>query len=147
MEVKISIPDNQFEDILKNEINSLTKEQLSEIVQNGIKEYMFSDEGKKLIIDKFLTKSTSYYSSNMEIQPWIENMLKESLMTTSLSNDIKEVGDSMVSYLKENHKKILENVFLNIIYQNVNNSLFNNNDFQQNMKCVINQVLYENRNE
>ena len=145
MDIKITIPDNQFEDILKNEINSLTKEQLSEIVQNGIKEYMLSDDGKKLIVDKFLTKSTSYYSSNTEIQPWIANMLKESLMTTSLSNDIKEVGDFMVSYLKENHKKILENVFLNIIYQNVNNSLFNNSDFHHNMKCVINQVLCENR--
>ena len=146
MEVKITIPDNQFEDILKNEINSLTKEQLSEIVQNGIKEYMFSDEGKKLIIDKFLTKSTSYYSSNTEIQPWIANMLKESLMTTSLSNDIKEVGDFMVSYLKENHKKILENVFLDIIYQNVNNSLFKNHDFHENMRVAINHVMYENRN-
>ena len=147
MDIKITIPDNQFEDILKNEINSLTKEQLSVIVQNGIKEYMLSDDGKKLITNKFLTKSSSYYSSDTVIQPWVENMLKESLMTTSLSNDIKEVGDFMVSYLKENHKKILENMFLNIIYQNVNNSLFNNYDFQQNMKCAINQVLYENRNE
>ena len=142
MEVKITIPDNQFEDILKNEINSLTKEQLSEIIQNGIKEYMFSDDGKKLIIDKFLT----YYSSNTEIQPWIANMLKESLMTTSLSNDIKEIGDFMVSYLKENHKKILENVFLDIIYQNVNKSLFNNSDFHENMRVAINRVMYENRN-
>ena len=144
MDIKITIPDNQFDDILKNEINSLTKEQLSEIVQTGIKEYMFSDEGKKLIVDKFLTKQ-GYYSSTLHPQPWIENVLIESLKTSSLPNDLKEVGDLMVSYLKENHKIILENMLLNIINNNFTYSLFNNPSFQDNLRNNINYIIYTNR--
>lgn len=147
MDIKITIPDNQFEDILKNEINSLTKEQLSEIVQSGIKEYMFSEDGKNLILDKFLTKSGYYSSSSLEPQPWIVNILKESLNASSLPNDLKEVGDLMVSHLKENHKAVIENMFLNIINDSFKHKLFNDIYFQENIKNAVRFVMDENRNK
>ena len=146
MDIKITIPDNQFEDILKNEINSLTKEQLSEIVQSGIKEYIFSEDGKKLILDKFLTKQ-GYYSSSLEPQPWIVNILKESLNASSLPNDLKEVGDLMVSHLKENHKAVIENMFLNIINDSFKHMLFNDIYFHENIKNAVRFVMDENRNK
>lgn len=144
MELKIEISDQQFEDVIKNNLSAITNEQLSLVITKGIEEYLQSDKGIKLIEDYFLIESNNsgYYGyQKKELNNNMKTLLSQLLKETSLNDDIKKIGDKMCSLLNENYKDILIATLSNILISSINRDLWGNIDFNTNLQMTINQCI------
>lgn len=101
MELKIEISDQQFEDVIKNNLSAITNEQLSLVITKGIEEYLQSDKGIKLIEDYFLIESNNsgYYGyQKKELNNNMKTLLSQLLKETSLNDDIKKLEIKCAHY-------------------------------------------------
>lgn len=144
MELKIEISDQQFEDVIKNNLSAITNEQLSLVITKGIEEYLQSDKGIKLIEDYFLIESNNsgYYGyQKKELNNNMKTLLSQLLKETSLNDDIKKIGDKMCTLLNENYKDILIATLSNILISSINRNLWDNIDFSAQLQMTINQCI------
>ena len=144
MEIKINISDDQMENILKNEVNSLSREQLHEVILEGCKNYLMSESGFSFIKDVCVKKSP-YYGSSTDLQDWLKNYLTKSIETSSFGEEIKKIGDLIVNELKENHRDVLNNFLLHLFLSSLNRGLFNSGEFNSNLQGQIQQIIYMNK--
>lgn len=149
MELKIEISDQQFEDVIKNNLSAITNEQLSLVITKGIEEYLQSDKGIKLIEDYFLIESNNsgYYGyQKKELNNNMKTLLSQLLKETSLNDDIKKIGDKMCSLLNENYKDILIATLSNLLISSINRDLWGNIDFNTNLQLTINKCINDTLN-
>ena len=117
MEVKIVVDETKFKDVLENELAAFSKEELHEIIRDCIIDTFKNPEFIKSI---FIRKDHWGNPSPSEL-------LKNAVKNIDLSPAFKEVTDIMVEYLKNNYKKVLENVMIKYMIDGIaRNDYFNN---------------------
>lgn len=117
MEVKIVVDETKFKDVLENELKAFSREEIHEIILECIIDTFKKPE---FIESIFIHKDHWGYPSPSEL---LENAVKN----IDLSPAFKEVTDIMVEYLKNNHKKVLENVMMKYMIDGIaRNDYFNN---------------------
>lgn len=146
MEIKINVSDDKFSEIIKNEMDALSKDELVQLVKSGIKEYLMSDDGKDLIRNNFLTKKNYYGGTYNELNPWLSSFLSKSISETDFNDNLKDIGNDMITYLKDNHKNLLEKVLLSLFVDNIYKSVVNNYDFRTTLECTIQSIINQKLN-
>lgn len=130
MEIKINVDETKFKDVLENELNAFSKEELHEIIRECIVEALHNDDTLKKL---FIVKDTgNYYSSERPSQVMIQ-----AAKSIDLSPAYKEIQDKMITTLKENYHELLEKVMLSMIV----NGLTNDYDFRNRMANDVQMII------
>lgn len=123
MEIKIEVGEEKFRDVLEKELGAFTKEELHEICRKALIQQM-SDPA--IFQDLFIDKSTdSYYNLY-----YASDILKEAAKTINFDETFKELQDGIISYIKENHLKILHSVAIEMFIDGIGRNLFYNDSFR-----------------
>lgn len=136
MELKITIDETKFKDVIEKELNAFSSEELHEIIRECIVEALKNDDALKGL---FIKPKTYSYEKDEPTQ-----VLIEAARSIDLSNAYKEIQDKMVNELKTNYKDVLQNVML----QTMAEGLCQNYTFQHNLEMIIRDIMlrYSNPN-
>ena len=133
MEIKINVDETRFKDVLENELNAFSKEELHEIIRECIVEALHNDNNLKKI---FIEEGDSFYRKSKPSEVMIQ-----AAKSIDLSPAYKEIQDKMINTLKENYHELLEKVMLSMIV----NGLANDYDFRNRMANEV-EMIIRNRN-
>lgn len=129
MELKITIDETKFKDVIEKELNAFSSEELHEIIRECIVEALKNDEALKGL---FIKPKTYSYEKDEPTQ-----VLIEAARSIDLSDSYKEIQDKMVNELKTNYKYVLQNIML----QTMADGLCQNYSFQRNLEIVIRDTM------
>ena len=134
MEIKINVDETRFKDVLENELNAFSKEELHEIIRECIIEALHNDDNLKKI---FIEEGDSFYHKSKPSEVMIQ-----AAKSIDLSPAYKEIQDKMINTLKENYHELLEKVMLSMIV----NGLANDYEFRNRMANDV-EMIIRNRNQ
>lgn len=138
MELKINVDETKFKDIIEKELEAFSKEELHDIIRDMIVESFKTDN----VLQSFFTVK---YNTRSWGDPVYETrageLLEEAAKTFDLSDCFKEIQDSMINEIKNNHKDLVEKVMLDMIVSGLTNSY----DFCNRISYQIEQII-RNRN-
>ena len=98
MEIKINVDTEQFNTIIKDGLNSLSEDNLKQILTDGIIKALSTDE----VISKILVNN--YYSSyNKSLTAFAEKLIQSSDVKTK----IDELKEKIANELINNHKSLV----------------------------------------
>lgn len=134
MEIKINVDEIKFKDVIENELNAFSKEELHEIIRECIIEALRNDNTLKNL---FTVEDR--YSWNSQRNP--SQIMIEAAKNINLSPAYKEIQDKMIHTLKENYRELLERVMLGAIID----GLVNNYDFQNRLATEVDYIIRNRR--
>lgn len=134
MEIKINVDETRFKDVLENELNAFSKEELHEIIRECIIEALHNDNNLKKI---FIEEGDGFYHKSKPSEVMIQ-----AAKSIDLSPAYKEIQDKMINTLKENYHELLEKVMLSMIV----NGLSNDYEFRNRMANDV-EMIIRNRNQ
>lgn len=130
MEVKINIESDRFKDVLENELQAFSKDEMHEILRQAIIKAI--DESGVII-----TKNENLYDG----ERWkLGSIFEKAIQNINYEELLKPIKEKMVEYIEKNHSRIIENMIWNMITQ----KLCRDNTFEYTLKMAINKVLEEN---
>lgn len=130
MEVKINIESDRFKDVLENELQAFSKDEMHEILRQAIIKAI--DESGVII-----TKNKNLYDD----ERWkLGSIFEKALQNINYEELLKPIKEKMVEYIEKNHSRIIENMMWNMITE----KLCNDNAFGFTLRTAINQILEEN---
>ena len=137
MEIKINVDETMFKDVLENELNAFSKEELHEIVRECIIEALHNDSTLKNI---FITEEKDYWGNLKYTKP--SEVMIEAARSIDLSPAYTEIKDKMITILKEDYRSILERAILGLIL----NGIANDYSFQTQMTSSIEDIIRQRNN-
>lgn len=123
MEIKIEVGEEKFRDVLEKELEAFTKDELHDICRKALIQQM-SDPA--IFQDLFIDKSEGYHYNRYDAR----DVLKEAAKTINFDETFKELQDGIISYIKENHLKILHKVAIDMFIDGIGRNLFYNDSFR-----------------
>ena len=132
MEIKINVDETMFKDVLENELNAFSKEELHEIIRECIVEALHNDSTLKNI---FITEEKDYWGNYKYTKP--SEVMIEAAKSIDLSPAYTEVKDKMITTLKEDYHGVLERAMLGLIL----NGIANDYTFQNQMSSSIEDII------
>ena len=130
MEVKINIESDRFKDVLENELQAFSKDEMHEILRQAIIKAI--DESGVII-----TKNKNLYDD----ERWkLGSIFEKALQNINYEELLKPIKENMIEYIEKNHSRIIENMLWNMITE----KLCNDNAFGFTLRTAINQILEEN---
>lgn len=134
MELKINIDETMFKDVLEKELKAFSSEELHEIIRECIVEALKTDGILKSLFIK--PKRYSYESDEAS------QVLFEAAKNIDLSPAYEEIQEMMITELKKNYDKLLQNIML----KTMTNGLCNDWNFRNNLQQAIDEVLIARAN-
>ena len=134
MELKINIDETMFKDVIEKELNAFSKEELHEIIRECIAEALKTNGSFKSLFIK-----PKRYSYDLD-EP--SQVLIEAAKSINLSSAYEEIQEMMITELKTNYTKLLQNVMLQVMI----NGLCDNWAFRQNLEDVMTHILVRREN-
>ena len=129
MELKINIDETMFKDVIEKELNAFSKEELHEIIRECIAEALKTNDRFKSLFIK-----PKRYSYDLD-EP--SQVLIEAAKSINLSSAYEEIQEMMITELKTNYTKLLQNVMLQVMI----NGLCDNWAFRQNLEDTMTHIL------
>ena len=129
MELKINIDETMFKDVIEKELNAFSKEELHEIIRECIAEALKTNGSFKSLFIK-----PKRYSYDLD-EP--SQVLIEAAKSINLSSAYEEIQEMMITELKTNYTKLLQNVMLQVMV----NGLCDNWTFRQNLEDAMTHIL------
>ena len=134
MELKINIDETMFKDVIEKELNAFSKEELHEIIRECIAEALKTNDRFKSLFIK-----PKRYSYDLD-EP--SQVLIEAAKSINLSSAYEEIQEMMITELKTNYTKLLQNVMLQVMI----NGLCDNWAFRQNLEDAMTHILVRREN-
>lgn len=134
MELKINIDETMFKDVIEKELKAFSREELHEIIRECIVEALKTDGTLKSL---FVKPKRYSYDSDEATQ-----LLFEAARNINLSPAYEEVQEMMISELKSNYDKLLQNVMLTTMID----GLCDNWNFKNNLQSAVNEILVRRAN-
>lgn len=134
MELKINIDETMFKDVIEKELNAFSKEELHEIIRECIAEALKTNDRFKSLFIK-----PKRYSYDLD-EP--SQVLIEAAKSINLSSAYEEIQEMMITELKTNYTKLLQNVMLQVMV----NGLCDNWAFRQNLEDAMTYILARREN-
>ena len=134
MELKINIDETMFKDVIEKELNAFSKEELHEIIRECIAEALKTNGSFKNLFIK-----PKRYSYDLD-EP--SQVLIEAAKSINLSSAYEEIQEMMITELKTNYTKLLQNVMLQVMV----NGLCDNWAFRQNLEDAMTRILVRREN-
>ena len=135
MELKITIDETMFKDVLEKELKAFSSEELHEIVRECIVEALKTDDTLKSLFIK--PKRYSYE------QDEASHLLFEAARNMNLSPAYEEISNLMITELKENYQKILQKVMMEAMID----GLCSDYSFRQNLSSAIHDIMSSMNNQ
>ena len=133
MEVKIQVDETKFKDVLENELDAFSPEDLHDIIAECIGEYFRSNNYKAL--EKIMFDSGFYRDTPSAL-------LKEAVTTCDYSG-LQDVADAMIDRLKNNYQDVLAEV----LWMQISKALVNSYALQDSMSVAIMNAIDNERNK
>lgn len=136
MELTINIDEKKFSELLNNQLESFTDQELHGICRDAlIKQLSDPDQFAHLFVDK---KSSYGYSDRY----YATEILKEAAKSVDLSPLFKDFQNQVLEYLTKNHDKIIKDLMTDIFVDGLSNHLYNSK-FAQDMQVSFSNSLYQ----
>lgn len=129
MELKINIDETMFKDVIEKELKAFSSEELHEIIRECIVEAFKTDGTFRSLFIK--PKRYSYESDEAS------QVLFEAAKNIDLSPAYKEIQEMMITELKKNYDKLLQNIMLKTMVD----GLCNDWTFRSNLQSAVDDVL------
>jgi hypothetical protein len=129
MELKINIDETMFKDVLEKELKAFSSEELHEIIRECIVEALKTDGTLRSLFIK--PKRYSYESDEAS------QVLFEAAKNIDLSPAYEEIQEMMITELKKNYDKLLQNIMLKTMVD----GLCNDWNFRSNLHSAVDEVL------
>lgn len=137
MEIKINVDETMFKDVIENELNAFSKEELHEIIRECIVEALHNDSALKCLF----TKPERDYWGNYKFDKPSEIMI-EAAKNIDLSPAYEEIQNLMITELKENYSKLLQNIMMKTMVD----GLCDNWSFKKNLESTIDMIMTSRAN-
>ena len=134
MELKINIDETMFKDVLEKELKAFSSEELHEIIRECIVEALKTNGSLKSL---FIRPKRYSYELDEPSQ-----VLFEAAKNIDLSPAYEEIQKMMITELKTNYSKLLQNIMMKTMVD----GLCNDYGFRSNLQTAINEVLIRNAN-
>lgn len=119
MNITITIDDKEFEEAVSAGLKDVSKEQMNTIVVSALTEYM----SKTSVLDELLFTKSGFYSSTKVPSDLAKSAIQNAIKD---NEEIKQLGNLIVHYLKENHKAILMDAMVAAFMKNLTTDEFIN---------------------
>lgn len=129
MELKINIDETMFKDVLEKELKAFSSEELHEIIRECIVEALKTDGSLRSLFIK--PKRYSYDSDQAS------EVLFEAAKNIDLSPAYEEIQKMMITELKTNYNKLLENIMMKTMVE----GLCSEWNFRSNLYSAIDEIL------
>lgn len=135
MELTINVDEKKFSELLNNQLDSFSEQELHEICRDAlIKQLSDPDQFAHLFVDK---KSSYGYSDRY----YATEILKEAAKSIDLSPLFKDFQNQVLEYLTKNHDKIIKDLMIDIFISGFSGRLYNS-QFAEDMKISFSNQLY-----
>lgn len=134
MELKINIDETMFKDVIEKELKAFSSEELHEIIRECIIEALKTDGSLRSLFIK--PKRYSYESDEAS------QILFAAAKNIDLSPAYEEIQEMMISELKANYSKLLQNIMMKTMV----NGLCDDWNFRSNLQQAIDEVLIARAN-
>ena len=137
MEIKINVDETMFKDVLENELNAFSKEELHEIVRECIIEALHKDD---VLRNLFTQREVDYWGNVKYEKP--SSIVIDAARSFDLSPAYTEIKDKMITTLQDEYRSILEKAMLGLII----NGISNDYGFQNRMEYAISDTIMRRNN-
>lgn len=144
MEVKIDVDETMFKDVIEKELKAFSKEEVHQIVREMIIEYLKTDGVMQSFFLKRNTK-VDYYGRNIGDDMIAGPLLVDAVKTMNLSEAFKDVEETMIKEIKDNHKEILEDIMLKTITKALTSDYDFQNTLANSIECIL--IARNNNNQ
>ena len=134
MEIKIEVPEEKFKDVLQEELNAFTKDELHNICIEGIYKILSNPEQLKTLF-----KKDGYYNDgSYELQ----QMLRSAANKIDLSELYDSLKNQMIKYIRDNHEKLIKDILLDIFVSGLSQNVYNNSVFRNELSRELAEMNY-----
>jgi len=136
MDITISISDEKINEVIRDNINGISKDQITDALLEGIKQYLSGDSGRNTI-EKIMFDSSYYKASITEAG-------KEIIAKTIDKEQINELTGLASDIIEKHAKDIIVEAIVKILLDNISgkinltNALWNNPDVIESIKSIAN---------
>ena len=134
MELRITIDETMFKDVLEKELKAFSSEELHEIIRECIVEALKTDNTFRSL---FIRPKRYSYEVDEASQ-----ILIEAAKNIDLSPAYKEIQEMMITELKSNYSKLLENVMMKTMVR----GLCDDWSFRSSVELALDQILASRAN-
>ena len=136
MELTINIDEKKFSELLNNELDNFSEQELHEICRDAlIKQLSDPDQFASMFVDK--RNGYGYYGDRF----YANDILKKAAEKVDLSPLFEDFQKQVVSYLTENHDKIIKELMTDIFINGLSDALYSSR-FSEMMRMSFSQQLY-----
>lgn len=132
MDITIKIDDTKFDEVLGQELNALSKEELKNIVYEALSKRISEENG---LMERFLYKPTYY--GDKQPSEWLTNALK----SINYNEEFDEFKQVMVDHLKKNQKDLIQKLMSQIFISGLTSAVLYNDAFQNELSQVVQRSL------
>ena len=138
MDITITISDEKINEIIRDNINGISKEDISAAIIKGIEEQMKSSGEtlvRGLLFNNDYQKSLSYFG---------DAVVKEAAKDVDLTN----LENSIIKFIDDNKRDIITEAIMKLFLDNLNNKidfsrLLYDYKFRESVKNVVRDMQYE----
>lgn len=149
MELTINVDETKFGEVLQKELDALSKEDLRDLIKDGLHQLLTGDTSKtyeqSVLLKYFIEKNTSYYGSGgWKPTSILEGIIKSTTEKSELWEDlVKDIQSDIIKILKENYKDIIMNTFIRMFTETISNKVIGTNEFQISLNQMMQESLYQ----
>ena len=137
MEIKIEVNEEKFKDVLAQELEAFSKEELHEICRKALIEQLKDPETFR---DLFVSKGSGGYYERGEYAA--SQLLKDAAKSVSFDETFKEIQDGIVKYITEHHADVIRHIVVDTFMNGLSSQVLDNNNVKLRLGAAINESLY-----
>lgn len=131
MDITINIDSDKFKDVIQNELNAFSKDEIHDIIRQCIVKTVNES-------DIISSKETTYSGTQWKYGTALQNALN-SIDYSELAERIK---DKVIKDIEENHSKIVEQM----VWRGIIDNICNDSSFNMAIRSSIEHVIFEHEN-
>lgn len=137
MEVKINVEESRFKDVLENELEAFSREELHSIIENAMKEYLMNDE----MLQKIFLGKQENWNGTYSFYP--SELMKKTIEKIDISPVFKELQNKIISYFtqEENVKNAARDIFAQLIQRGVSRWMMEDENFLRDVTIHVNNAI------
>lgn len=137
MKLQVEVESGSFEKVIEQGINSLSPDELKDIIKQVILEAFTKCEDFKDLLTK---RDIFGYSRTSEIR--LGPLAEAAVKNIDLEKELAPFKEKMVKALMDNHWKIVEDMFMRCFIEHITSD----SGFRNSMECAAYRVLSEVQN-
>jgi hypothetical protein len=131
MEVKFNIDNEKIEEVLKNQINGISEEDVKNIILEGFRNWISSEENLKNIIT---TKTKNYWGHDVYE---FNNIIYEAAGKVDLTKIFDGLAEEMIEIIRNNLNEIVVTTFANMFIGGIEQRLFTSGRLNNEINNIL----------